>query len=108
MNQQYICRAVFAVMPLTALLLFPLLWPLDGLAQTISRMENGKIAFVDRQYENRHPGIFSMNADGSGQSQLTFSSTDSYPAWSQDGKQISFLRSLPGFTQDVEIFVMNA
>ena len=60
----------------------------------------------------RNFAIYSMNADGSGVTQLTFPNvtafeTDASPAWSPDGKRIAFVRtsvSDPGG----EIYVMNA
>jgi hypothetical protein len=59
-----------------------------------------KIAFT------RPDEIFVMNADGSGQTQLTSNfDADLFPDWSPDGKQIVFSSNRDG---DHEIFVMNA
>ena len=47
-----------------------------------------------------------MNADGSGQTQLTnHSSVDSDPAWSPDGAKIAFWSGRAG---NDEIYMMNA
>jgi TolB protein len=48
-----------------------------------------------------------MNADGSGQTQLTFglSVDDTDPSWSSDGTRIAFESNRDG---DIEIWVMNA
>ena len=84
---------------------------------------NGKIAFVSENHS-----IFFMNPDGSGRAQLTFTKItcpppnrppgwgcdpdqlDFSPAWSPNGEQIAFIRSVPvpHFSSDAEIFVMNA
>ena len=60
--------------------------------------DGSKIAFYST-------GIFVINADGTGLSQLT-SATDSDPAWSPDGAKIAFTRHMGG--SDYDIFVMNA
>jgi Tol biopolymer transport system component len=66
---------------------------------------NGKIAFVS----SRGPvGIYTMNADGSNQTDLTTQvngTTDSAPAWSPDGHQIAFARAFSDVAN--AIFVMN-
>ncbi len=59
----------------------------------------------DRQGDDE---IFSMNADGSGVTQLTSTSgsiDDWWPVWSPDGMRIAFVSDRRG---DAEIFVMNA
>jgi Tol biopolymer transport system component len=66
---------------------------------------NGKIVFsglVSGNYD-----IFSMNADGSGVTDLTRNdATEHQPAGSPDGKKIAFSRYVD--SDDAEIFVMNA
>ena len=65
---------------------------------------NGKIAFDSNRNGNEE--IYVMNPDGSGLSQLTFSSgADSYPEWSADGTRIVFDSDRDG---NHEIYVMNA
>ena len=63
-----------------------------------------KIAFVS--YEDGHIDIYIMNADGSGQTNITKHQGSSLdPAWSLDGRKIVFVtnRVLPN-----EIYVMDA
>ena len=52
--------------------------------------------------------IYVMNANGTGQTQLTSNGMgDAQPTWSPDGTQIAFLR-VEQPTLDREIYVMNA
>jgi len=65
------------------------------------------IVFVSLRDSDGDTEIFVMNADGSGQTQLTHNSVNDYhPRWSPDGGKIAFERSLA--FQDTEIFVMDA
>ena len=51
--------------------------------------DGSKLAFTSGRTGNLE--IYVMNANGSGQTQLTFDAElDSYPAWSPDGKFITF------------------
>jgi Tol biopolymer transport system component len=76
-----------------------------------------KIAFVsnrDGKPEGQFPpqtDIHVMNADGSGQQNLTRNPAgERYPVWSPDGRQIAFERVVGGVgtSQNIEIHVMNA
>jgi len=73
---------------------------LHGMATAVAR----RIAFAsdrDGDFE-----IYRMNADGSGQTNLTNHSGQDYePAWSPDGTKIAFVSSRDG---NYEIYVMNA
>ena len=67
---------------------------------------NGQITFT-RQLPGGNGEIFSMNPDGSGQTNLTNDPAfDYFSAGSLDGARIAFTRVLPGDIGD--IFVMNA
>jgi Tol biopolymer transport system component len=66
--------------------------------------KRGKIAFVSSRDGDEE--IFTMNADGSEQKQLTANAaSDSYPRWSPDGSKIAFSSTRDG---NSEIYVMNA
>ena len=65
-----------------------------------------EIAFVSNRDGN--PEIYSMNADGTGPTRLTYNATtDSQPAWSPDGARIAFYSKREG-DSDTNIYVMNA
>lgn len=67
-----------------------------------------KIAFASERDHAGAPSIYVMNADGSNQTRLTFSSElvrDEQPAWSRDATRIAFASSRDG---NKEIYVMNA
>ena len=65
---------------------------------------SGKIAFVSASE------IYVMNADGTGQTQLTNNSVpQAWPSWSPDGTKIAFSSDdLDGNPNDPEIYVINA
>jgi Tol biopolymer transport system component len=66
--------------------------------------DGSRIAFVS--YRNGNSEIYVMNADGSGQTDLTNNTaTDGWPAWSPDGSKIAFVSDWDG---NWEIYVMNA
>lgn len=68
--------------------------------------DNGKIAFV-RENTNGTFEIFTMNADGSNQVNLTSDTTNMYnPEWSPDGTKIVHERKI-GTSSNTEIYVMN-
>jgi TolB protein len=63
-----------------------------------------KIAFVG--WQDPHYSIYTMNADGSGQTRLTSGTADDMcPAWSPDDSRIAFTSNRDGFFQ---IYLMNA
>ena len=65
---------------------------------------NGMIAF--ESYRNGNAEIYVMNADGSGQTNLTNNSgNESSPVWSPDGSKLAFSSDRDG---NAEIYVMNA
>ncbi|MFL5767526.1 MAG: TolB family protein [Actinomycetota bacterium] len=65
---------------------------------------NGVIAFARNRHGSGH--IFAINADGTGEQQLTFgTSSDSQPAWSPDGTRLAFVRCCPHGVH--QIYVMD-
>ena len=65
---------------------------------------NGKIGFISDRDGNLE--VYAMNADGSGQTDLTNNSADDgYPSWSPNGTKIAFDTDRDG---NNEIYVMNA
>lgn len=78
--------------------------------------DGSKIAYSRGDWNDLH--IWTMNADGSGQKELTWLSPsftgDLDPDWSPDGSKIVFSRAVPSCgpicvtERDIEIYVMNA
>jgi Tol biopolymer transport system component len=68
---------------------------------------NGKIAFTSNRDGNQE--IYVMNNDGTGQVRLTNNpGSDSFPAFSPDGRKIAFISQNPSPTFAVNIKLMNA
>ena len=79
------------------------------------RADGRTIAFNSDRVTDTNPEgdheIFVMNADGSGTTQITFNDLDDEdPAWSPDGRQISFARDLNPIRGEVDfdLLTMNA
>lgn len=71
---------------------------------SIVSVAHGRIVFTSDRDGNSQ--IYTMNADGSGQANLTNNSTQEiFPAWSPDGRKVAFTSSRDG---NYEIYVMNA
>jgi hypothetical protein len=65
---------------------------------------NGMIAF--QTYRDGNPEVYTMNADGTGQTRRTSTGVfDGSPAWSPDGTKIAFVSYRDG---NYEIYTMNA
>jgi uncharacterized repeat protein (TIGR01451 family) len=65
---------------------------------------SGDIVFV--RVQSPGSNIYSMHADGTGQTQLTTSGRDMEPAWSPDGTKIAFVSFRDA--GNLELYVMNA
>src|SRR5882724_6848758 len=97
-DAQHYTRFTFALLLLTGLFVF------STAPANAKHFFNGKIAFASNRDGDSE--IFTMNADGTNQLQLTNNvSADNTPAWSPDGKKIAFLSNRDG---NGEIYVMNA
>lgn len=69
---------------------------------TVSCARNGDLAFVEGISQN----IYTINADGTGTSQLTKDEGNSEPAWSPDGSRLAFVRYRNQLGRG--IYVMNS
>jgi Tol biopolymer transport system component len=67
------------------------------------RAGNGHIAFT-RGIVNGEQQIYTVGADGTNETQLTFEGTNQYPSWSKDGTKIAFSSNRSGA---FEIWTMN-
>jgi Tol biopolymer transport system component len=74
----------------------------DGHAPALSE-DGAAIVYYDEDYQ-----IWTVNADGTGRTQLTSGYFDLNPAWSPDGKKIAFRRStITGGSSYSDIWIMN-
>jgi len=75
-----------------------------GMSDPVWSPTGAKIAFVG--FHDPHYAIYTMNPDGSDQTQVTSGTTDDVcPTWSPDGSRIAFTSNRDGFFQ---IYLMNA
>ena len=82
----------------------------DGAATWLPFPDASRIAFDSDRTGDRD--IFTMNADGSAQTNLTGSGgLDAHPTWSPDGTRLAFISARDGNGDDegsLEVYVMNA
>src|SRR3954467_14058894 len=84
-------RTAVIAISTVAILVVPML---AGSASASFPGANGVIAFARNRHGSGH--LFTINADGTGERQLTFgSASDSQPAWSPDGTRLAFVRCCP-------------
>src|SRR3990170_1838494 len=102
----YVRPAIIALLALLALLaaVLAVLAPGPNPVESAFPGTNGKIAFEsdrDGNYE-----LYTMNADGSGQTNLTNNAAyDTHAVWSPDGMKIAFTSDRDG---NYDVYVMNA
>ena len=75
----------------------------------IPTFTHAKIAFRSKQDGTR--GLYVMEDDGSNVQRLTAEWSDSWPAWSPDGRQIAFHRYMgndPKGLQIIDIYIINS
>jgi Tol biopolymer transport system component len=84
----------------------------DGGFEPAVSPDGSKIAFAQFTWDHGSRwNVWVMNADGSGLTQITTDGRSSAPAWSPDGSQIVFLRSVKSPSdpwRQTDVFVMNA
>jgi WD40-like Beta Propeller Repeat len=98
-----VCRITRAVL-LAALAVALIAAP----AQAAFPGQNGKIAFARFEGPAFNAEIYTMNADGTGQTNVTNNpDADERPAWSPDGTKIAFDRCSP-LGVDCDVYTMNA
>jgi Tol biopolymer transport system component len=69
--------------------------------------ENGKIAFLSGQYDHRD--IHVINADGTGQSDLTKNQANNrLPVWSPNGSGIAYFSDGDGLDNAYDVYAINA
>src|SRR5919199_4805865 len=106
------------IIPITAVLL-TIIIVLAGTATTVGVVNvwagtfpgpNGQIAFVRGPFEEHEfDEIYVMDADGSGQTQLTNNdAADEDPSWSPDGEKIAFESNGDNSIVTSEIYLMNS
>lgn len=82
-------------------------WSPDGtkIAFTKSEVASETNVVTSEQEDSLDADIFKMDADGSGETRLTYSkATEAQPTWSPDGKKIAFVRQgFPGASPQTDI-----
>jgi Tol biopolymer transport system component len=87
---------------------FALLLCVPGAAEAGFPGGNGKIVFLRSEGPAFNAEIYTMNADGTEQTNVTNNpDADEFPAWSPDGTKISFNRCSP-IGVDCDVYTMNA
>jgi Tol biopolymer transport system component len=94
-----------------ALLGLPLLlavWALPAPAETTLPGANGKIAFLESEYDERR-AIHVVNPDGTGDTRLTSNQANNvWLAWSPDGRRIAFVSDGDGFDTSYDVYTIKA